>query len=78
MTPEPAKTQESAQERECIHRKGGIEGQYHTGESYVAALQRLRGERAQQVARKVGAFFWRDAQHVRVWLCHECEAELRP
>ncbi len=53
------------------------EGNFISGKNYVAALQRLKGESAQRMARKVGAFFWRDAPNIKVWLCRECEAELK-
>lgn len=68
--------QEAARERQCIHRKPDIGGEYHTGESYIAALQRLHIEKAQSMARKVGAFFWSDAPSMKVWLCQECATEL--
>lgn len=63
-------------ERECVHRKKGVEGNFYSGEDYVSALKRLGGEGAMRVAGKVGAFFWSDAPHVRVWLCTDCAAEV--
>ena len=63
-------------ERECIHRKLGPHGEYYSGESYVQALQLLRGDRAVKVAGRVGAFFWSDAPITRVWLCDECAADM--
>lgn len=62
-------------ERVCIHRKLEMEGQFYTGEAYVASLQRLRSEAAVSMARKVGAFFWSDAALMRVWLCRNCAVE---
>lgn len=47
---EQAGTQEEVfSERQCVHRRGagaGVEGNYISGESYLAALQRLKGESA--------------------------------
>jgi hypothetical protein len=78
---EQAWTQEEVfNERQCVHRRGGdagVEGNFISGKSYVAALQRLKGQSAQRMALKVGAFFWRDAPNIKVWLCRECEAELK-
>jgi hypothetical protein len=68
-------SEESLRERECIHRQRGAEGAFYRGESYIGALQRMRNEAAMRMAGKVGAFFWSDAQHVRVWLCRECAEE---
>ena len=62
-------------ERECIHRRAGAEGDFYGGEQFVRALQRMRGEAALALARKVGAFFWSDAPRVSVWLCHDCARE---
>ena len=63
-------------ERECIHRDEGGEGEFYNGVFYVQALQRLPIDRAMQVAGKVSSFFWADAQHILVWLCPVCAAEL--
>ena len=63
-------------ERECIHRQAGAAGDFYPGDVYVAYLQRLRGEAAMRMARKVTAFFWADAPRVRVWLCTDCAAEI--
>ena len=59
-------------ERECIHRRGGSEGSFYTGEVYVQSLQRLRVSVAVEMVNKVGAFFWSDAARTRVWLCRDC------
>ncbi len=64
-------------ERECTHRDEGAEGEFYNGVFYVQALQRLRVDEAVQMAGKVSAFFWADAPHILVWLCHKCAAELR-
>ena len=63
-------------ERECIHRDEGAEGEFYNGVFYVQALQRLRVDEALQVAGKVSSFFWADAPHILVWLCHKCAVEL--
>ncbi len=63
-------------ERACIHRDEGAEGEFYNGAFYVKALQRLRIAEALHVARKVSSFFWSDAPHILVWLCHECAGEL--
>jgi len=73
---QPSKAQKAHLERHCIHRLDGVVGQLYAGESYVAALQKLRGEQAQRMARKVGAFFWQDAPKVTVWMCRDCAVEL--
>ena len=62
-------------ERECLHRRAGAGGDFYAGEQFVSALQRMRGGEAVALARKVGAFFWADARHVSVWLCHDCARE---
>ena len=71
-----SETQEAHLERQCIHRLDGAAGQIYAGASYVAALQRLRGEQAQRMTRKVEAFFWQDAPQVTVWLCRDCAIEM--
>jgi hypothetical protein len=63
-------------ERECIHRDEGAEGEFYNGVFYIQALQRLPIDRAMQVAGKVSSFFWADAPHILVWLCHGCAVEL--
>lgn len=63
-------------ERECIHRDDGPEGDFYNGEFYVQALQRLPINQAMYVASKVSSFFWVDAPHILVWLCHDCANEL--
>lgn len=63
-------------ERECIHRAQGAAGDYYKGNTYVKSLQRLRSGAAMKMAGKVTAFFWADAPHIMVWLCHECAAEV--
>ena len=78
LTTEPP-TEQLQQERECVHRRAGAAGDLYAGKAFVSALQRMRGEAALALARKVGAFFWSDAPRVSVWLCHACarEASLR-
>ncbi len=63
-------------ERECIHQDQGVEGEYYNGVFYVQALQRLPVNAAMQMAKKVASFFWADAQHILVWLCDDCAAEV--
>ena len=63
-------------ERECIHRSEETEGDVYNGAFYIQALQRLPVDRAMQVSGRVGSFFWSDAQHILVWLCSDCAAEL--
>ena len=63
-------------ERECVHRDEGAEGGFYNGVFYVQALQRLQIDEAVQVAKRVSSFFWADAPHILVWLCHECATEL--
>jgi hypothetical protein len=69
-------TKQWFRERECIHREEGAEGEFYNGVFYVQALQRLPIDGAMQMAGKVGSFFWADAPHILVWLCHSCAAEL--
>lgn len=68
--------QQTFRERECVHRKDGLQGDCYNGEFYVQALQRLPIDQAMQVAKKVSSFFWVDAPHILVWLCADCAAEL--
>ena len=70
-------TKQMFRERECIHREEGADGDFYNGVFYIQALQRLRVNDAVQMASKVTSFFWADAPHIIVWLCHECAAELR-
>jgi hypothetical protein len=62
-------------ERECVHRISGVDGEFFSGESFIQALQSLRGEAALKLSRKVGPFFWADAAHIKVWLCTDCARE---
>jgi len=73
-TTEP-QPEQPRRERECVHRRTGSGGDFYAGEQFVSALQRVRGEAAVELARKVGAFFWSDAPRVSVWLCHDCAGE---
>jgi hypothetical protein len=74
VTTEP-QAEQPPRERECVHRRTGAGGDFYAGEQFVSALQRMRGDDAVTMARKVGAFFWSDAPRVSVWLCHECARE---
>jgi hypothetical protein len=67
---------ESLNQRECLHRRRGVEGTFHSGETYVRCLQRLRSDAAMKAARKVEPFFWADAPLIKVWLCEECANEV--
>ncbi len=69
--------EDAARERVCIHRQQGAQGQFYQADSYISALQRLRNEDAMKMASKVGAFFWSDAAHLRVWLCQDCAREVK-
>jgi hypothetical protein len=64
-------------ERECIHRDQGAEGEFYNGIFYVQALARLQVDEAMQIANQVSPFFWADAPHILVWLCHDCASGLR-
>ena len=70
-------SRQTFRERECIHREEGAEGDYYNGVFYIQALQRLRVNDAVQMAGKVSSFFWADAPHILVWLCHDCATQLR-
>ena len=70
-------TRQMFRERECIHREEGADGDFFNGVFYVQALQRLRVAHAVRMAGKVTSFFWSDAPHIIVWLCHDCAAEVR-
>ena len=63
-------------DRRCVHYAGGALAEPYTGEVYLRALQRLRGDEATRAARLVEPFFWSDAKVVRVWLCRECLTRL--
>jgi hypothetical protein len=67
--------QEVVRERECIHRSPEVRGRFYSGESFIKALESLRGEAAMSLSRKVGPFFWSDASHIKVWLCSDCARE---
>ena len=69
-------SRQTFRERECIHREEGAEGDFYNGVFYIQALQRLRVNDAVQMAGKVTSFFWADAPHILVWLCHDCAAQL--
>ena len=69
--------EEAGRERECIHRRRGVEGEFYQGDRYILALQRLRNDAAMKMASKVGAFFWSDAPHLKVWLCQDCAREIK-
>jgi hypothetical protein len=69
-------SRQTFRERECIHREEGAEGDFYNGVFYIQALQRLRVKDAVQMAGKVTSFFWADAPHILVWLCHDCAAQL--
>jgi hypothetical protein len=70
-------TEQTFRERECVHRVGGADGEFYQGTTYVQLLQRLPVRRAAQFATRVTAFFWADAAQIKVWLCHDCAAELQ-
>lgn len=74
MTTEPLPEQPH-RERECVHRRTGAGCDLYSGEQFISALQRMRAAAAVTLARKVEAFFWSDAPHVSVWLCHDCARE---
>jgi hypothetical protein len=69
-------TRQTFRERECIHREEGAAGDFYNGAFYIQALQRLRVDDAVRVASKVSSFFWSDAPHILVWLCHDCASDL--
>jgi hypothetical protein len=69
--------QKALHERQCVHRAQGVDGEYYRGESYIAALKGLRAEKALKISGQVEAFFWSDAERIKVWLCSECAAELK-
>jgi hypothetical protein len=62
-----------------MHREEGADGDFYNGAFYIQAiqaLQRLRVDDAVRIAAKVSSFFWADAPHILVWLCHDCAREL--
>jgi hypothetical protein len=63
-------------ERECIHRDQGAEGEFYNGVFYVQALAQLQVDAAMEIANQVSPFFWADAPHILVWLCHDCARAL--
>jgi hypothetical protein len=68
---------DAVRERECIHRQQGVQGEFYQADRYISALKRLRNDAAMKMASKVGAFFWSDAPHVKVWLCQDCAREVK-
>ncbi|MDT7781504.1 MAG: hypothetical protein QOC99_4016 [Acidobacteriota bacterium] len=71
------KSEQDYRMRECVHRASGAEGEFYRGGVYVKHLQRLPSATALKAASKVTSFFWADAEHILVWLCRDCAAELR-
>ena len=69
-------TEQDYRVRECVHRAGGAAGDLYSGTAYVRQLQRLPSADALRAAARVTPFFWADAAHINVWLCHDCAAEL--
>ena len=63
-------------ERECIHQDEGLDGEFYSGTFYIQHLQRLPVDAAVEMASKVSSFFWADAPHIQVWLCHNCAREV--
>src|SRR5215203_617696 len=70
------KSEQDYRVRECLHRAGGAPGNYYSGRTYVKHLQRLPSDAAVRAAARVTPFFWADAAHIHVWLCHDCGEEL--
>lgn len=70
-------SKDAISERECIHRRQETEGEFYRADHYITALQRLGSDAAMRMSSKVGAFFWSDAPHVRVWLCRDCAREVK-
>ena len=70
-------TEQMFRERECVHRDGGTAGEFYQGPTYVQLLQRLPVRTAAQFATRVTSFFWADAAQIKIWLCHDCAAELQ-
>jgi hypothetical protein len=65
-----------ALERRCVHCEADADGGLYPGRDYLRALQRHRGDEALRLARRVGPFFWGDADIIRVRLCRPCADEL--
>ncbi|PYS89936.1 MAG: hypothetical protein DMF64_16200 [Acidobacteria bacterium] len=70
-------TEQTLRERECVHRGDGAAGEFYQGTTYVQLLQRLPVVTATRFATRVASFFWSDAAQIKVWLCHDCAAELQ-
>lgn len=70
------KSEQDYRVRECVHRASGTGGEFYRGSIYVKHLQRLPSTAALKTAGKVTPFFWADAEHILVWLCRDCAAEL--
>jgi hypothetical protein len=73
---EVALKETESRERQCLHRREGVAGEFLSGSSYIQALQRLSSEKAMMVAKNVGALFWSDAAQIQVWLCERCRHDL--
>jgi hypothetical protein len=69
--------EQTFRERECVHRGQGASGDFYRGTTYVQWLKHLKAAAAAQFAARVTPFFWADAAQIRVWLCHDCAAELQ-
>ncbi len=67
----------SFRERECVHRRHGVDGDFYKGTIYIDHLKRLQASAAMRMAMKVTSFFWADAAQIAVWLCRDCATELR-
>ena len=70
------KSEQDYRVRECVHRANGAPGNFYRGNIYVKHLQRLPSDVAVRAAARVTPFFWADAAHIHVWLCHDCADEL--
>jgi hypothetical protein len=70
------KSEQDYRVRECLHRANGVPGNFYRGSIYVKHLQRLPSDVAVRAAARVTPFFWADAAHIQVWLCHDCADEL--
>lgn len=75
MTDQLLDEQPLTRQRECLHKTLNVNGRFYSGETFIQALQSLRGQTAMSLSRKVGPFFWSDAKHTQVWLCDECARE---
>ena len=69
-----------ALERHCSHCSRESAGGVYSGEAFLRALQRLKGDEAAWQAHKVEPFFWSDADMIHVRLCDDCAERigLRP